>query len=362
MSREDIQKLLGGYATDTLSEAERRALYAAALEDQELFDALAKEQALREVLQDPAARQQLMEALGPAPVALMARGWRWLRRPAVLAMAGGMAVLLIVAGLALRQPKHAAQQEALVADAITQTPPTPVKPAAVAAEPTARPVRKTLKQTLAGALESKAEQAPPWPAPTAIGAPPAQPAPAAPRPAPAGVGGQLGGGGGGDVRPAVQAAGAPVVSLNSQAMPPASLMHARNAFAAGSFMATPAVQYTLLRRGDGDTYSPVPSGTVFHAGDSVRLRIEPAEDGNVRLFQREPGAGWNLVASQQVEKDQRYDLPSTGGLQSDRPAKLELLLELSRLAQATPATAAGAAASAPAAKALAPVKITLDYQ
>src|ERR1017187_9537418 len=51
MSREEIQKLLGGYATDTLSEAERRALFEAAIEDQELFDALAKEQALRDVLQ-----------------------------------------------------------------------------------------------------------------------------------------------------------------------------------------------------------------------------------------------------------------------------------------------------------------------
>jgi hypothetical protein len=63
MSREEIQKLLGGYATDTLSEAERQALFAAALEDQDLFDALAKEQALREMLFDPAARQQVIEAL-----------------------------------------------------------------------------------------------------------------------------------------------------------------------------------------------------------------------------------------------------------------------------------------------------------
>ena len=69
MSREEIQKLLGGYATDTLSEAERRALFEAALEDQELFDALAKEDALRDVLRDPSARQQLIAALGPARAA-----------------------------------------------------------------------------------------------------------------------------------------------------------------------------------------------------------------------------------------------------------------------------------------------------
>src|ERR1017187_314122 len=103
MSREEIQKLLGGYATDTLSEAERRALFEAAIEDQELFDALAKEQALRDVLHDPSARQQLIEALGPAREPVAARAWRWLRQPAALAMAGGMAALLIVAGLVLRQ-------------------------------------------------------------------------------------------------------------------------------------------------------------------------------------------------------------------------------------------------------------------
>ena len=48
MSREDIQKLLGGYATGTLTPEEQQALFSAALEDQELFDALAREQSLRD--------------------------------------------------------------------------------------------------------------------------------------------------------------------------------------------------------------------------------------------------------------------------------------------------------------------------
>ena len=41
MSPEEIKKLLGGYATGTLTAEEQQALFAAALEDQELFDALA---------------------------------------------------------------------------------------------------------------------------------------------------------------------------------------------------------------------------------------------------------------------------------------------------------------------------------
>ena len=95
MSREEIQKLLGGYATDTLSAAERSALFEAALEDQELFDALAKEQALRDVLQDVSAREQLIAALGPAREPFARRAWRWLPQPAALAMAGGMLAVLI---------------------------------------------------------------------------------------------------------------------------------------------------------------------------------------------------------------------------------------------------------------------------
>jgi hypothetical protein len=68
MRREDIPKLLGGYATGTLTAEERQALFEAALEDQELFDALAKEQALRELLEDPAARAHLLAALDDGPL------------------------------------------------------------------------------------------------------------------------------------------------------------------------------------------------------------------------------------------------------------------------------------------------------
>src|ERR1017187_7593148 len=87
MSREEIQKLLGGYATDTLSEAERRALFEAAIEDQELFDALA--------------------------------------------MAGGMAALLIVAGIVLRQTRHPARREVMMADALVPPPPRAAEPSIV---------------------------------------------------------------------------------------------------------------------------------------------------------------------------------------------------------------------------------------
>jgi hypothetical protein len=59
----DPKQLLGGYATDSLGDAERRELLRAALEDQKLFDALVEEEGLRELLQDPEARQELLAVL-----------------------------------------------------------------------------------------------------------------------------------------------------------------------------------------------------------------------------------------------------------------------------------------------------------
>ena len=52
-----------GYATDSLGEAERNELLRAALDDQELFDALVEEEGLRELLHDPAARQEVLAVL-----------------------------------------------------------------------------------------------------------------------------------------------------------------------------------------------------------------------------------------------------------------------------------------------------------
>jgi hypothetical protein len=93
MRPEDAKKLLGGFATGTLTAAEEQALYAAAMEDQELFDALANEQGLRDLLREPAARARLLAALDERPRAW----WRSWKPAAVLAMAGVAAVAVFVA-------------------------------------------------------------------------------------------------------------------------------------------------------------------------------------------------------------------------------------------------------------------------
>ena len=96
MTQDEIRKLLGGYATNALSADERRILFQAALEDQELFNALQDEDNLRELLADPVTREQLRRVL-EAPDRSVRRPSFWSRRwmfgVAIPALA---AVILIV--------------------------------------------------------------------------------------------------------------------------------------------------------------------------------------------------------------------------------------------------------------------------
>jgi len=96
------EQILGGYATDTLTEEEKRQLFEAALHDQTLFDTLADEEALKALLADPEARQRILASLrtsGNVPEATTAsRRWlSWVRQSSSLAWAGSIAA----AGLAL---------------------------------------------------------------------------------------------------------------------------------------------------------------------------------------------------------------------------------------------------------------------
>src|SRR6476619_3762462 len=93
MAEHELEKLLGGFSADTLTAEERQHLYAAALQDQQLFNALADEQALKELLADPAVRLRLLQTLAQPHGA---RGWRSClvrcRPPPGLAWVGGVAV------------------------------------------------------------------------------------------------------------------------------------------------------------------------------------------------------------------------------------------------------------------------------
>jgi hypothetical protein len=108
MSEHELEKLLGGFAADTLTPEERRQLFTAAMQDQQLFNALADEQALKELLTDPAVRRRLLLSLNnttPAPAGGSASWLDWFRRPANLALAGGLAtaVFAVVLGTKIYQ-------------------------------------------------------------------------------------------------------------------------------------------------------------------------------------------------------------------------------------------------------------------
>lgn len=104
----DLDKLLGAFATYTLTEEERKRLFTAALADQQLFNVLADEQALKELLADPEVRRRLLQSLRqskPATSGVTASWFNWAARPATLAVAGGLAaaVLAVVLGIRIYQ-------------------------------------------------------------------------------------------------------------------------------------------------------------------------------------------------------------------------------------------------------------------
>jgi hypothetical protein len=115
----EVARLLGGYATNTLTADERQLLYQAALEDQELFNVLEDEQALRDLLADDRSRKEIGHALRPVP-AKPRRWWIW-------GLATATVCAAIIFGLVLNrpQPKMITPQMAIV-----RTP-----PASVAATP-----------------------------------------------------------------------------------------------------------------------------------------------------------------------------------------------------------------------------------
>ena len=95
------EHLLGGYATNTLTDEEKRQLFEAALHDQSLFVALADEEALKAMLADPEARHRILASLRakehPDGVGKSrGGGWGWFREPSRLAWAGSLAALGLV--------------------------------------------------------------------------------------------------------------------------------------------------------------------------------------------------------------------------------------------------------------------------
>ncbi|HKE62139.1 MAG TPA: hypothetical protein VKB33_06685 [Nitrospira sp.] len=143
MPEHELEKLLGGFAADTLTPEERKKLFTAALHDQQLFNALADEQALKELLADPAVRRRLLQALNQAGPSGAAFSWlNWLRRPATLAYAGGLAVAVLAVVLSTKVYQESLRQATQSAREDVQ-PVSPPLPAPPASEPAQAPLTDT---------------------------------------------------------------------------------------------------------------------------------------------------------------------------------------------------------------------------
>jgi hypothetical protein len=335
MSPEEIRKLLSGYATGSLDAGERHALFEAALEDQELFDLLAKEEALREVMADSSVRPQLLDALGPVRARLAERAWRWLRRPAGLALLGGTAALLIMGVVVLHEMRKARREPLLAEEIEPKRAPSPAAAAPVPVTPPAKfasPPKPAAKEAAVARekVQPLAAPATPPPANTPEPSPPRPPdgslaAPPLAQPRDLAASRQ-------DAVSAMQAP-APVAGAQGR-IGPGMDQFAKKLPTAPPAATNPPIQYTLLVKDADGIYSPAPSGSVFHTGDSVRLQVASREAGFVYLLLR-TGDGWSLVASQTVAGDQRYELPASGELHSSAQAQMELRLVFSRESQDT---------------------------
>jgi hypothetical protein len=139
MPEHEMEKLLGGFAVDTLTAEERKLLYTAALQDQELFNALADEQALKELLADPDVRRRLLTSLEQKSTSGAGRHLWWLdwfRHPTGLAFAGGIAAAVFAVVLGTKIYQDSLKQVAQSVATEESKPTVPPPPAPSASQPT----------------------------------------------------------------------------------------------------------------------------------------------------------------------------------------------------------------------------------
>jgi hypothetical protein len=133
MAEHDLEKLLGGFAADMLTPEEKQTLYTAALQDQQLFNALADEQSLKELLADPDVRHRLLALLEQKSTSGAAGSLSWLdwfRRPAGLALAGGLsaAALAVVLGVRIYQDSLRQAPQSIATEEVKPATPQAVSP------------------------------------------------------------------------------------------------------------------------------------------------------------------------------------------------------------------------------------------
>lgn len=321
----------------------------AALEDQELFDELAREQALRDLLSEPAAKARLLAALDEPP-----KGWwrRWtaFRPAAVMAAVAAVSVVAVVveyqARLRMRAPELARVISPLGPSAATP-PAAPVPPAnqpagkpveTRQAAPARRPafvapspaepasgkselakLRAEEKETDArGAAADTVGAAPATAAAPAAAPAPPPPAQAAPPAASTGqnvrdlfysgaAANQFAAGSGQPAALEPRAAAGAAPQTSRQPGPARGTLGALSGFSARRATspradATPnaGVKYTLLKRmASGEFRETSPAD--LRAGDTVELRFEVNDNGLLTAIAR-GDSGTRVVVARQMQR------------------------------------------------------------
>ena len=311
MSKDEIRKLFGGYASGTLTAEEKMQLFEAALEDQELFDELQREQALKELLEDPVSRAEIRHAVAetlPQPsTPWFRRPWIWAVGASMAAAAVTIAVLAPWRAVTPQPPRQTTARMEAPAPALTPRvePPPPSTMPVRSVEPKPRlkrpPARKpeVREETSAAPVTDIAQvEAPPPAAPASVpvkqqpaAAPAVAPAAAPPPPAPADT---L------EVRRPVQAFRA-TTSMAPLAKTTAAEVH---------------MLYRLEKRLEDGSYTPVAASTVFHLNDVVRIVPLPRRPGPVSVEEWDPATStWTALTPPfevTVKKDERLRLNAAG--------------------------------------------------
>jgi hypothetical protein len=270
MSNPEIRKLLGGYATNTLTDGERQALFQAALDDQELFNALQDEEALRALLADPQSREKVQKALEDSQrprVPWWSRRWVWGGTAA--AAVAAMAVAVVIQWNPPRPASQPVQVSALRESAKSVA---PEEPQAVAREYKNKPDASRDSESAPRSLK-KFEPTP---------ASPPVPAAAPTIVAQAQAGLSAG-------RAQQQAQGGVVGALGGVPPPAARSAVVDKQFAAGfngpvDLYQGPLLRYSVLRRGARDAVSTNALDEKLKTGDTVQLNVTPGIAGFLAVY------------------------------------------------------------------------------
>jgi|SRR5271165_638483 len=328
MSKEELRKLLGGYATNTLTESERSALFEAALDDQELFDALQQEQALKDVLADPRARAEIRQALDrPRPA--RAAWWSW---GGAIATAAAAAVLIAVfwprPNPVLEKPTEIASAQKLPSppsqetplDALKEQSPPPPAPRATTRKPTAAPPAATPASS-AGA----SAPAPPTPSPIISQAPSSA---------------------------QQQTQGA--IALSQGALRSEQLATDAGNGLNRAGIVSPLLGYTLVKQAAGKDAAPIASYEL-KPGDLIRIRVSTLGSGRLLLTRLDSAGIWQPIGSFLAQPNSSYLLPSDPIAVTTDAQKFRLTFEPIQ----AQAKAAGSRAQLSMQPAAAPIEITI---